>query len=106
MLPSATPPDPASEAGQDLIKRGRVIRQQAGVGFGAMARQLGIAKSTLSRYETTGPAAARPGGWDIPAYWVAILAALDRSPRVTGSAAAAPAARPGGGSAPATSGRT
>ncbi len=76
--PAPSPPDPASDAGQDLIKRGRVIRQQAGVGFRQMADRLGICKATLQRYETTGPPPARPGTWDTPAYYVAILAALDR----------------------------
>lgn len=83
MLPDAAPlevPAPDSDRGRDLIKRARQIRRDAGVGFRAMADRLGIARSTLSRYETAGPPAPGRvrGPWDIPAYWVAILDVLDR----------------------------
>ena len=83
MPPAPDPADPPaldSDRGRDLLARARPIRQAAGVGFDRMARQLGISKACLSRWETDPPrrigADRRTGG--VPEQFVAILDVLDR----------------------------
>jgi hypothetical protein len=78
----ADAPALGTDAARDLIARSRAIRRQAGIGFGRMARQLGIAKSTLSQWETAPPPGigCHRSTWGTPEYWLAILAVLDDQP--------------------------
>ena len=77
------PPDPESDRGRDLIARSRAIRRDAGIGMDRMARRLGIAKSTLSVWETDPPPGigTHPSSYGTPEFWVAVLDVLDRSPK-------------------------
>ena len=59
----------------DLAARGRQLRRTAGISFAAMAREAGVSKSTLSRWETAGPGRSRAAR-----HWTAVLAVLDAAP--------------------------
>jgi len=78
--PAISSPAPGSDRGRDLIRRARQIRHDAGVGFGAMARQLGVSNPTLHIWETNPPPrmGCYPATWGTPERWVAILDVLDR----------------------------
>ena len=67
--PATSSPAPDSDRGRDLIRRARQVRHDAGVGFGAMARQLGVSNATL-HIALAGAHPARPvpgvGGGGLP----------------------------------------
>jgi hypothetical protein len=75
----ADAPALGTDRATDLIARARAIRRQAGIGMDRMCRQLGIAKSTLSAWETRPPPGigCHRSTWGTPEYWLAILAVLD-----------------------------
>ena len=79
--PATSSPAPGSDRGRDLIRRARQIRHDAGVGFGAMARQLGVSNATLHIWETNPPPrmGCYPATWGTPERFVAILDVLDRA---------------------------
>jgi hypothetical protein len=79
--PATSSPAPGSDRGRDLIHRARQIRHDAGVGFGAMARQLGVSNATLHIWETNPPPrmGCYPATWGTPERFVAILDVLDRA---------------------------
>jgi hypothetical protein len=78
--PATSSPSPGSDRGRDLIRRARQIRHEAGIGFGAMARLLGVSNATLHIWETNPPPrmGCYPATWGTPERFVAILDALDR----------------------------
>jgi transcriptional regulator with XRE-family HTH domain len=60
----------------DLMRRGRQLRQDAGLSLDLVAGQCNVTASAVSRWEIRGPGPVAAGG-DQVRRWVAILAVLD-----------------------------